>query len=209
MYLRKSSFQFKNVETGTVLPYRTKSLECVVNGRKVLLSVWNGYNKRINIHTLNKYGWSLQYLPGQSQEYIDYNRCTYMYQRYPELVKAVKDLKQIYDDAGIAYNSSSYDMETKIMELDNPAEWPGKFAYGAEELAIELDKAYHDYLTNVEGDFDHNPVGTWSVYKELPTLIMWIPGQYTQDQVPSFLEPEDIINEEAFIRLNDGVSDVM
>lgn len=208
MYLRKSSFQFKNTDTTDVKPYNSKSLEAIVKGRKVLISVWNGYGKRVSITTLMKYNWMIEYVSAQSEEYINYQRCVYMYQRHFKLVDKVLELKQVYDDAGLAYTATSEEMEDHIIQLDNPTEWPQKFAYAAEELAIELETAYKDYMVNVEEDYDHNPIGAWSVYRELPILIKWLPGTYAPEDIPEYIQPRYVINEDEFTNLNGGKSDV-
>lgn len=207
MFMREASFHFKNAADNSIADYKTNSLEVIVNGRKTMLSVWNGYGKRVRINVLNKHGWLLEYAPAQSEEYIQYYRCTYMFQNHADLIEKVSELKSIYDAAGLKYDATSEEMEDRILQLDNPTEWPQKFSYAAEELAIVLEEAYHDYLINIEKDYDHNPVGSWSVYRELPILIQWLPGSYTEEDKPQFKEPVNVFNEEEFTTLNGGKSD--
>ena len=202
MYVRKQLFQFRNASTNTVKAYDTKGLEVTINNKTCILPVWNNTGKRVSISTLNQYGWKLEYLPEQSEAYDIYSRCTYMYQVNVDLKSKVIAMKEVYDDAGLNYDASMTTMENRILELGNVLSWQTRFSETAEALAIVLKQAYRRYLIDIEKDDDANPVGTWSLYQELPYLIRWMPGNYNLTDIPSYKDPVEVDNENLFTYYN-------
>lgn len=210
-----SYFRFKRLEDGKIKKYRSKGLEVIqkitVDGVEKeftsILPVWNKNNTRISIDTIRSFGWSIEFVPSQSADRVEYLKFKYFYDNSVDLAAKVTALKDLYDDLEVDYDCDASIMEDAIINKygNDSINISDQIADTAEDLAIVLTEVYHKYLKVIEKDDDANPVGAWSLYQDFPTLCDWLPGNYSDEDIPEEQLPFEITNEEMFEEMSTHV----
>lgn len=205
-----SEFKFVK-EDGTELPYTTGY---VVVQKPVLtnqrIALYGADGTRISVESLlAEAGLKLKYIPHQSQAYIDFMSVSFMYNAIPEFITRVQELRTMYDFLQIPYDAKTEDVETALnkafTDINERTEYYASFQAALQNVKINYqagNRALYEYNNGeiIEADAEFNPVDDFIVWLNFPILVKWLPGNYSQYDIPAKRESEivaDSLREEA------------
>jgi len=187
---------------GTVLDYSTPSIDIIKNiPTTVKVSLWESVGKRIALDKVKELGLEVQYIPDQTKERKDYEMITFMYTNIVEFPIRVAELKEKYDFLGVSYDCTVEDIataiKTKFESIDEQATFLAEFNSLLDkgvklnyQAGIRLYRGYTD-------DEDVDPVvDDFIVWIDFPKLVKWLPGTYTESEIPRHRDVEIIANAE-------------
>ena len=187
-------------QDGSTLDFSTKTVtvEKVITAT-VKVPLWSGIGKHIPFDKLAEIGLSIKYTPDQTQERLNYEKVTFMYNHIPEFATRVQELKAKYDQLGVPYNCTVADISAALMQkFDNNDD---RATFLAEFNSL-LDKGVKlNYQAGMRlycgyEDEDYDPVDDFVMWTDFPMLVQWLPGTYEEKDIPAKLEPEIITTAE-------------
>lgn len=187
---------------GTILDYSTPSIDIVKNiPTTVRVSLWEGVGQRIALDKVKELGLEVQYIPDQTKARKDYEMITFMYTNIVEFPTRVTELKEKYDFLGVEYNCTVEDIATaiksKFESVDEQATFLAEFN-SLLDKGVKLNyqagmRLYRGYTD----DSDVDPVvDDFIMWTDFPKLVKWLPGTYTEAEIPPRREVEIIANAE-------------
>lgn len=200
-----SELKFVKKSDGSLLPYSTAFVD---NERTVVQTVrtplWSGVGQRISLAEVQAAGLDVKYIPTQTPAYIGYTKVIYMYAAVPEFAERVTELKEMYDFLGISYDAKTEAVDealvAKFSDVNARTEYYGRLSTALLNVKINFqaaNRAYYEYnnpgVGTEEGEVALDPVDDYINWVEFPTLVQWLPGTYTDADIPVKRE-EEIIN---------------
>ena len=185
-------------QDGTSLDFSTRYIETQKQITvKVKVPLWKTAGVHIDFQELAELGLSLKYTPDKTQERIQYEKITFMYNNIPEFPTRVEQLKAKYDQLQVAYNCTADDIATAIRtKFADPTQ---QAAFLAEFNAL-LDKGVKlNYQAGMRMYYQYNYdqqieyVDDFIMWTDFPILVKWLPGTYQEKDIPANPQPE-IIN---------------
>jgi len=189
-----AKFEFVKIADGSVLDYSTPSVVCEKTViAKVKVPLWTGVGERIPLAELANAGLQLRYVPDQSAARVEYEKITKLYNADSVFPTRVTELKAFYDELGVAYTATT-EMIEEALNVKFPDDVEAKTTYYARFNAALLNvKINYQAASRAAGeDF----VDDFTVYRDFPALVKWLPGTYEESEIPAVRHEEIITTPE-------------
>lgn len=189
--------KFVFLKDGVELDYATKSVEVTeqitVTSKKAL---WKGVGVRLSIADLAKLGVQVKYTPDQTDERMDYEHVIALYAANPDFAVRVAEWKAMFDQLGINYDATVADIaaaeEAKFGEdSTSRADFHDAFMGKRTEVMVNYQAA-----ERMVSGRSFEGVDDYTMWTSTATLMKWLPGTYSDSDIPVRKEAEVIVSDE-------------
>lgn len=181
--------KFVFIKDGVELDFATQNIEVeqtvVV---KVKKSLWAGIGKHKSIEELAALGVQIKHIPSQSAARIEYDKIVKMYAIIPEFATRVAEWKAMFDELGIGYDATVADIsaaEEAKFGQDSTARADFHDAFMGKRTEVMVN--YQAAEKALAGD-EFITVDDYTMWTSTSTLVKWLPGTYSEEDVPAFRE---------------------
>lgn len=184
---------FVFVKDGQDFDYGTRSITVKQMVEvEVHKALWKS-NGRLPIEDLAKLGVSVKYIPDQTKERLDYEHVIALYEINPDLVTRVTEWKEMFDELDLNYDASVADIAAaeELKFGDNSTDrgdFHDRFMGKRTEVMVNYQVAERLF----SGNNGFELVDDYLMWATTANLMKWIPGTYTEKDIPALKEPEII-----------------
>jgi hypothetical protein len=185
--------KFVFIKDGIEFDFATQNIEVeqtiVV---KVKKSLWNKIGVHKSIEDLAALGVQIKHIPSQTAASTEYEKIIKLYATVPEFATRVSEWKAMFDVLGIGYDATVADIaaaEEAKFGQDSTARADFHDAFMGKRTEVMVNYQAAEKL--VSGNMDVS-VDDFTMWTTTSALVKWLPGNYTEEDVPA-LRVETII----------------
>lgn len=159
---------------------------------KVKKSLWSKTGVHKSIEDLAALGVQIKHIPTQTTARTEYEKIVNLYAAVPEFATRVAEWKAMFDELGIGYDATVADIaaaEEAKFGQDSTARADFHDAFMGKRTEVMVNYQAAEKL--VSGNMDVS-VDDFTMWTTTSTLVKWLPGSYTEEDVPA-LRVETII----------------
>lgn len=178
--------KFVFLKDGVELDFSTQNVEVeqtvVV---KVKKSLWSGVGVHKSIEDLAALGVQIKHIPSQTAARTEYEKIVKLYATVPEFSVRVAEWKAMFDELGISYDATVADIaaaEENKFGQDSTARADFHDAFMGKRTEVMVN--YQAAEKFVNGDMDSS-VDDYTMWTTTSALVKWLPGTYTEEEIPA------------------------